>query len=464
MADEERQIACGRPNIVLIHCHDLGRHLGCYGADVETPNVDALADEGALFRNHFVSAPQCSPSRGSLHTGMYPHNNGLMGLASRGEWRFNQGVTPLPALLREHGYQTSLVGVQHAAADAGPWVGETGRPERLGFEHVESYDEDLYRAEDVADRFAERVDDLAMESPFFASLGFSEPHRPFRKDYVDDEAYDSRDPEKVTPPSYLPDTDGLREDTADLHTLIAETLDPAVGRISEALGDAGIEEETILAFTTDHGAALPRAKMTCYDPGIESALLVRYPETVPESAEYDELLSNVDIFPTLCDFAGVDVPTNVDGRSFAPLLLDDEYTPRNHVYAEMTFHGTYDPMRVVRTEEYKYIRSFSDAPLVSLPGGVIDSPSAEGLIGRFLGESRPVEQLYDLESDPHEQQNLASDRLIYEPESYGSDPGPEHGDVLVELREQVEAWMRETDDPLLDGPPNPPYPGLNLTD
>lgn len=464
-ADDDTDLEShSRPNVLLIHSHDLGRHLGCYGAAVETPHVDALAEGGARFSQCFASAPQCSPSRGSLLTGMYPHTNGLMGLASRGNWSFNDGVTPLPELLGAAGYETYLMGVQHAAADAGPWVGVSGRPERLGYGHVESYDEDVYLALDVAERFEERVTDMADGGPFFASLGFSEPHRPFRREEVPEEAYERYSPETVDPLPYLPDRPGIREELAELAALISATVDPAVGRICEAIEAAGITEETIVLFTTDHGLAMPRAKATCFDPGIEVAMIARYPGAIPAGETYDHLLSNVDVLPTLCEFAGVETPENVDGRTFAPLCRGETraYEPRDHVFAEMTWHGFYDPMRAIRTREYKYVRSFWDVPEVQIPGGAFDSPAGREVRGELCSDSRPMEQLYHLPSDPHEQHNLAPDRLIYEPEAYGSDPDPEHADALAELRGRVREWMAGTDDPLCDGAVTPPLPGLDF--
>jgi len=451
-----------RPNVLLVNCHDLGRQLGCYGAGVETPHVDALAAEGARFSRSFASAPQCSPSRGSLLTGLYPHNNGLMGLASRGDWSFEEGVTPLPALLSEAGYETHLIGVQHAAADAGPWVGVSGTPERLGYQHIDSYGEDVSLALEVAERFEERISEMAEGAPFFASLGFSEPHRPFRREVVPEEVYERYPPESVDPLPYLPDRPGIREDLAELQALVSATVDPAVGRITDALEEQGIAEETMVVFTADHGLAMPRAKGTCYDPGIEIPLIVRYPGEVPAGETHDHLLSNVDVLPTLCDFAGVEPPADLDGRTVAPLLRGegDAYEPRDHVFAEMTFHGFYDPMRAIRTEEYKYIRSFWDVPEVNIPP--FDSKAAREVRGELCSDSRPMELLYHLPSDPHEQESLASDRLIYEPAEYGSDPDPDHADVLEELRGRVTAWMEETDDPLLDGPVEPPFPGLEV--
>jgi len=237
-----------------------------------------------------------------------------------------------------------------------------------------------------------------------------------------------------------------------------------VGRITEALDEAGIAEETIVVFTADHGLAMPRAKGTCFDPGIEVPLIVRYPGEVPAGETYDDLLSNVDVLPTLCEFAGVEPPEKLDGRTFAPLLRGeaDAYEPRDHVFAEMTWHGFYDPMRAIRTEEHKYIRSFWDVPMVQIPRGAFDSKAAREVRGELCSDSRPMELLYHLPSDPHEQESLASDRLVYEPAEYGSEPDPEHAQALEELRGRVIKWMKGTEDPLLDGPVEPPFPGLDV--
>lgn len=441
------------PNVLLIHAHDLGQYLGCYGVDVETPNVDRLADEGARFENHFVTAPQCSPSRGSLYTGCHPHVNGLMGLAHT-EWELDTEQT-LPYRLSQSGYGTHLFGLQHISAS----------PENLGYEQIHTAGRlspnvspelhSVNRAGDVAD-IASQYLDSGLESPFFASVGFFEAHRLETADVDEAEGdvlygygdrYDADDPGDVEVPGYLPDKPGIREDLAAMRGMVYE-LDDALGTILDALETAGLEDETLVLFTTEHGIAFPRAKGTCYDPGIEALLLARYPPVIDGGTVHEELVSNVDVLPTVLELATGDTPDDVDGHSLVPLLDDAKtYSPRRRVFAELTWHDTYAPMRAVRTERFKYIRNFWHNPRVFLPNDVYASLAGREVRGRYGRPSREYEELYDLESDPHETENLAHD------EAYAQ--------VRAKLESTLGTWMQETDDPILDGPVLPAdYDGL----
>ncbi|AXR77406.1 sulfatase family protein [Natrarchaeobaculum sulfurireducens] len=459
-----------RPNIVLLTCHDLGRYLGCYGADVETPHLDAFAESGACFENHFVTAPQCSPSRGSFMTGRYPHVNGLMGLA-HGEWELHDGERILPHYLGDLGYETHLFGLQHITQDT----------DRLEYDYVHS-EGNLYpgvspavhqanRARNVADVVSGFLEREAFDDPFFAAIGFFELHRVEEEHGrfgFDSDHYETDDPDEIRPPSYLPDRRGIRHDLAEMHGMV-HAVDDAVGTILEALEDGGLTEETLVIFTTEHGIAFPRAKGSCYDAGIEGALLLRYPELADDGTRYDQLISNVDVLPTILDLVGdesdesgdgddgngesgdgddgnndgtgentLDRPNEIDGRSFLPLLTGDEYDERECVFAEMTWHDMYNPVRAIRTERYKYVRNFWHLPKVYLTKDVFASEA-----GRMIRETdavppRPYEELFDLHESPQEDENVAFE--------------PRYQDVRVDLSRRLYEWMDETDDPLLDGP------------
>jgi len=425
------------PNVVLLHCHDLGRQIGCYDRGVETPHLDALAAEGAVFENHFTTAPQCSPSRGSLHTGLYPHVNGLMGLAHH-QWSLHDDVAAMPGLLADAGYETHLFGLQHYTDD----------PAAVGFQHdhttwlVKPSSTALLeetRARTVADTVETFVEAGAYREPFFASVGFFEAHRIgvdglFR---FDDGNYDPPDPADVTLPSFVPDGPGAREDLAELEGMVA-AIDDAVGRIVGALDDNGLREDTLVLFTTEHGIAFPRAKGCCYDGGIEAALLARLPGVLDAGSRYDELLSNVDVLPTVLDLVDGADPGDVDGRSFLPLVTGQQYLPREQVFAEQTWHDRYNPMRAVRTEQYKYVRNFWHLPTVTLTNDVFASRAGREVREEFYSGDRPYEELYDLDADPNERRNLAGD--------------PAYDSVRAELEDRLVSWMRQTDDPLLDGP------------
>ncbi|MBC7286924.1 MAG: sulfatase [Armatimonadetes bacterium] len=420
MADE-------RPNVIQIICHDLGLHCGCYGAGVSTPNIDALAARGVRFTNYHCTAAQCSPSRGSIMTGRYPHNNGLVGLAHIG-WELNDGEKTLPMYLAAAGYETYLFGFQHETA---------GDPcAKLGYQHHVTR---VSAARNVGSIVADFLTsaEARRAQPFYANVGTGEPHRPYhRPGYVQD------DPEAVQLLPWLPDRPGIRKDIAGLNGLVA-ALDDAVGMIVDAVDRAGLAERTILIFTTDHGLAMPRAKGTCYDPGTKTALIMRWDGHFSPGMVTDELLTNCDLLPTLTELAGAGQPHGVDGRSFAALLTGQTYEPRTSIFLEMTWHDKYNPMRGIRTHRYKYIRNFGERPLVYLPLDVWDGLAGQEMRDEYYSVRRPAEELYDLCADPLEMNNLADD--------------PAYESVLGELRETVDKWMRDTGDRLLygDWPPSP---------
>lgn len=426
-----------RQNVVLINCHDLGQHLGCYGRDVHTPNLDEMAESGTRFENYFCTAPQCSPSRGSIMTGRHPHQNGLMGLAHLG-WSLDDSETTLPQYLADAGYETHLFGLQHE-----------GDPDRLGYDTVHDGSDSAHR---VAERFERDVGELTGDEPFFASVGFYEPHRDYEQDWIPDAAYDRYDPDEVEPLPWLPDHQGIRNDIAALNAMITEVVDPAVGSILDTLDREGLTDDTIVVFTTDHGLAMPRAKGTCYDAGMETALLIRDPDRDAEGEVVDELLSNVDLLPTILDMVDVERPESIEGRSFRPLVEGGAYESRDRVFAEMTWHDRYNPIRAIRTDRFKYVRNFADLPRVYLPVDVFGSDAGRAVREEYYVAFRSVEEFYDLRADPHEQHNLAPERRIFEdePEDLGMEPDVEA--AFRRLRGELREWLERTDDSLLDGP------------
>lgn len=413
-----------RPNILLILSHDTGRRLGCYGAGVATPHLDALAASGVRLLRCHCTAPQCSPSRGSLLTGRFPHRNGLMGLAHLG-WRLGPGERPLPRLLGAAGYDTFLAGLQHAAAD----------PEHLGYRHVLETRRDARSVGGAVCRFLRHRP--ADAGPFLLVAGLRETHRPFEgPDCVAD------DPRHVSVPAYLPDLGAVREDLAAFGGAV-RAADAGVGKMLRALDASGLAAHTLVVFTTDHGVAFPRAKGMCYDAGLETAMLLRWPGRIAAGTVCGRLLSNVDLLPTLLEAAGAPPAPGIDGRSFLPTLLSRHCAPREPIFFESTWHDRYNPVRGIRTDRHKYLLNFDpESPLVYLPGDVYRSPS--GLVTRehHCARPRPAEELYDLDADPAERHNLAADAAA--------------AATVAELRAALDAWMRRTGDPLLQGPVVPP--------
>jgi arylsulfatase A-like enzyme len=378
-----------KDNVLIVHWHDLGRYLGVYGhADVSSPRLDQLAAEGILFTRAHATAPLCSPSRGSLFTGRYPQNNGLVGLAHHG-WEYRADVRTLPQILSEADWHTALFGMQH----------ETSYPARLGFDEF-----------DVSNSFCEYVVERSVEwianaprEPFLLTAGFFETHRPYPAD-----RYEPADWSAVAVPDYLPETDEVRQDLAEFYGSIT-VADAAVGQLLDALADTGLDRTTWVVFMTDHGPALPRAKSTLYDAGTGIAMIVRPPLGNGSSPRvYDDLFSGVDLVPTLLELLGVQVPADVDGISHAPALRTASRigTPaRSEVYTTKTYHDSFDPIRAIRTKEYSYIENYASRPLLDLPWDIADS--APGIaVATSIGGPRPERELYDLLDDPTESRNL----------------------------------------------------------
>jgi arylsulfatase A-like enzyme len=417
------------PNILYIHSHDTGRYVQPYGFQVPTPNIQMLADQGVLFREAFCAAPTCSGSRASLLTGLYCHNNGMLGLAHRG-WQLNDYGQHWIHPLRRAGYRSTLIGEQHVSVDPG----------------VIGYDEVLpvgsNRAQDVAPLTIEALHKAPSERPWFMSVGFFETHRDFSA------PTSVRDTLYSLPPANLPDVVATRKDMAAFKAS-ARSLDQGIGAVLHGLHDLGLVENTLVVCTTDHGIAFPGSKATLFDRGIGVMMIVRGPNGFSGGKVIDAPVSHLDVYPTLCEVAGVGAPDWLQGDSLMPLVRGEVAGLHEAIFAEVTFHAAYEPQRAVRTDRWKYIRRFDDYRYPVL-ANCDDSESKELLIKAGWGK-RPVarEQLYDLLLDPAEGANLALD--------------PEREEQLDEMRARLERWMRETDDPLLAGPVAP-LPGAQVNE
>jgi N-sulfoglucosamine sulfohydrolase len=409
------------PNILYIHSHDSGRFVQPYGFQVPTPNIQLLADQGVLFREAFCAAPTCSGSRASLLTGLHCHSNGMLGLAHRG-WALNDYGQHWVHSLRRAGYRSTLIGEQHISVDPGA----------IGYDEIVPVDSN--HAEYVAPLTIEALRG-ASSQPWFMSVGFFETHRDFfAPTSVRDTLYS-------LPPANLPDVVATREDMAAFKAS-ARSLDQGIGAVLHALHDFGLVENTLVLCTTDHGVAFPGAKATLFDRGIGVMMLMRGPGGFTGGKVVDAPVSHLDVYPTLCELAGVEPPDWLQGASLMPLVRGEAERLHEAIFAETTYHAAYQPHRAVRTERWKYIRRFDDYPHPIL-ANCDDSESKDLLVAAGWGDQIvPEEQLYDLVLDPAEGANLAGD--------------PAHAGTRDELRARLDAWMRETDDPLLNGPVAPP--------
>ena len=403
------------PNILYIHSHDTGRYVQPYGFQVPTPNIQLLADQGVLFRKAFCAAPTCSGSRASLLTGQYCHNNGMIGLAHRG-WELNDYGEHIVHPLRKAGYRSVLIGEQHISRD----------PEVIGYDDI--LEVDTNHAKEVAPTAIDALGDTP--EPFFMSVGFFETHRDFAV------PTSVRDTLYSLPPANLPDDARTRADMAAFKAS-ARSLDQGIGAVLNGLHHLDLNENTLIICTTDHGLAFPMAKATLFDRGTGVTLLMRGPEGFTGGKVYDQMVSQLDIYPTLCELAGVETPSYAQGSSLMPLIRGEVDHLHDQVFTEFTYHAAYEPQRAVRTERWKYIRRFGSYPYTAL-ANCDDSAAKEVFVEAGWGDQLvDPEQLYDLVFDPHEERNLVDDPRAAEP--------------LTQMRQRLERWMKETEDPLLEG-------------
>jgi len=413
-----------RLNVIEIIWHDLGQYLACYGENsASTPYLDQFANEGTLMQNMFCSAPQCSPSRGSIMTGCYPHSNGLMGLAHVG-WTYSKGQRTIPHILKEYGYKSYLLGFEHEA----PRISDDYLKNQLGYDFILPLKS--YHSSKMTSAVCNFIENkLDKKTPFFMSIGFTDVHRPNRGEVT------QKDIDNVILPPYIPDNEGTRRDMAKYEKMI-QAADKSVGHILDTIKRANLEENTIIFFTTDHGSEFNRAKMTLYDPGLKVACIFKWKNFIKGNQRLEGMRSNIDILPTLFDLMGVALPEFVQGESFKWSLLGYEDKSREYIIGEKTHHAKYDPMRCIRTKQYKYIFN----KIAYEPMQISEEHSIRmglELANQLYGKERTEEELYDLIKDPNETNNLA-----YK---------DEYREIKNILSKKLFTILRETNDPLLNG-------------
>jgi arylsulfatase A-like enzyme len=388
-----------------------------YGHAVPTPAIQRLAEQGVLFRRAFATTATCSGSRAALLTGRYPHVNGMTGLAHRG-WELRDMRQHVIHTLRAAGYHSELIGEQHVSE----------RPDQIGYD----------RFHDISSNHVETVAPLAvgaleggLPEPFFLSVGYFETHRNFFEPSSHlDELY-------ALPPANLPDTPETRRDMA--HFLAsARSLDHGVDQVLRALDRTGLAANTLVILTTDHGLPFPGAKATLFDRGLGVSLIVRGPGGFEGGRVQDAMVSHLDIYPTLCDLAGLEHPAGLQGASLLPLVRGEVDRLHDELFAEISWHAAYEPQRAVRTDRFKLIRRFGPLDGPVLPN-VDDGPSKDALVELgWPSWATEEERLHDLLLDPNEMHDLTGD--------------PAYAGVARDLRRRLLGWMADTDDPLLRGP------------
>ena len=431
-------LVADRPNILLIVSEDNGQELGCYGEPfVKTPVLDKLASDGVRFHNAYVAQAGCSQSRAAFLTGLYPHQNGQIGLAT---WKFRMYRDDQPNIVRslkQVGYRTGIIGKLHInPASAFPFDVKEIPSSNFGRKNLADYAKH-------AEAFFQ-----AGDQPFFLSVNFPDAHRPFIKtaNGLPKQLLTGDD---VKPLAYFGlDTPQLRTETANYYNCMSR-LDSLIGELLESLQRSGKSQNTLVIYIGDHGADLLRGKRTSYEGGLRIPLVVRGPGTAKLNQIRHELVSTIDLMPTLLEIAKAEPVAGLPGQSLVPLFRGDETPWRGHLFTEYHLHSAHNfyPQRTVRNDRYKLIQNL-------MPGQI--NPGYDFTLGRFFAElpqaieaapdpirsayqrmkAPPEFELYNLQTDPHEFCNLATDS--------------KHANILVELKQRLTQWRTQTDDPLLN--------------
>lgn len=422
-----------RPNILWLSCEDISAHLGCYGdPHAITPRLDQLANEGVRYTNAFTAAGVCAPCRSTIITGMYQNSIGTHHMrcnATLPEW-----LEPFPIALREAGYYCT-------------------NNSKTDYQFRQPKSNQIWNESSSKAHWKKRT---SSEQPFFAVFNFTgchesgiasaEKYEKVTKDLLPSQRQDASS--LTTLPPYYPDTPIVREDWKRNYELIT-AMDAWAGNLIDEIKEAGLYEDTIIFYWSDHGVGLPRAKRWLYDSGTRIPMIVRVPgkfrlgdQGKPATVD-EQLINSVDFGPTVLNLAELPVPDYVQGRAFLGANLDE---PRKYVYgARDRMDERYDIIRSVRDQRFRYVRNFE--PLkpyyqyMNTPekGATMQeirraerSGNMSATMTLFSAATKPTEELYDLQSDPHEISNLAND--------------PEHQAKLAEMRTALADWQNAVGD------------------
>jgi arylsulfatase A-like enzyme len=436
------QTAGARPNILLVLSDDHSvPHVGCYNnPDIQTPNLDRFAAEGMRFDRAYVACPQCVPSRASIMTGRSP----VAIQMTRFSAPLAADVRTYPEALRAHGYYTGvggrtyhLDGAERAAISRAVFDKYNLRTFQNRLDYVKSGPRPQ-----ILPQLNEFLDQVPKGRPFFMQLCSNDPHRPLDRNAIPQ----PHDPSKLKLPAHYPDTRLVREDFARYYDEIAR-FDGDFGRILKVLDERGLAQNTLVAFMGDNGASQLRGKGTLYEFGVNVPLLIRWPGRIKPGGATKELVSGEDLAPTFLEAAGVAPPREMTGRSFLKLLRGESYAGRKYVFAERGAHGSslpgsssaFDLGRVVIGPRYKLIYN----AIPSLPYDPVDfrgdafwkelaEMNAAGKLSAdhsrvYFSPTRPLFELYDLERDPREFENLAGRK--------------ETAPIEKELKDALQEWM-----------------------
>jgi len=442
----------GKPlNILIASVDDLAYNsIGAFGCPVNniTPNIDRLAEEGIRFTHAFSNTAVCQPCRQSWLTGLYPHNNGAEGFEP-----INENITTLPELLKKAGYINGILGkeIHHQPTEKFFWDFIPFKTEKDSvWRKGQSRNPALFY------EYAKKFFDLVKQEnkPFFFSVNSHDPHRPFAGSAIDSVVWGGNmppitkiyNPKEIEMLGYLPDIPEVRKEVTQYYNSVHRG-DQSIGAVLKALKESGLENNTLVIFLSDHGAAFPFSKSQCYLNSTKTPLIMRWPgKTEPGSVDDEHLISGIDLMPTILKVAGVDASNEMDGVSFMPLLLKDNYEERPYVFNAyyQIFAKIRYPMRSVQDKEFGYIYNFwsdgSRKMTGDATGGItwkamVKAAETDPEIAKRveLYRHRIKEEFYDLKNDPDALKNLIDD--------------PAYSNKINEFRDRMLQSMKQYNDP-----------------
>lgn len=383
-----------QPNIVWIMLEDWGHQLSCYGEPgIQTPHVDTLAAEGIRYTNSFSTSPVCSPSRSAMMTGFHQHFIGAHQHRTGKKYGFPkkelpQGIKPLTKHLKEAGYHTALM---------------RSKKTDLNFLH----DEDLFDSRDWKNR--------NQGQPFFAQVTFEWTHRKWRRDSIRPIPISA-----VKVPPYYPKTDFVKRDWANgLEAM--QIVDRQVGELLQRLEKEGLSENTLVFLIGDNGRCMPRGKQFLYDGGIQVPLIIRWPNKIKAGQVNNDLVSTLDITKTILDLVGAKPKVPLHGKN----LFDGSTANRAYIFAARDkMDSTYDASRAIRSKQFKLIHNLmperpycqfnrykeDSYPTLAAMNVMFLKGELNEVQSKFMANSKPEYELYDLLNDPYELNNLANDQ------------------------------------------------------
>ncbi|MEP3481839.1 MAG: sulfatase [Fuerstiella sp.] len=427
------------PNVIIFIADDVSwNDYGCYGNPAaRTPNIDSLAANGIRFDNAYLTASSCSPSRSSIITGRYPHNNGK---AAELHKPISAHLPWFPEILKQNGYYTALSGKHHMTM-----VSENQKSQARPnvFDHV-----DNGKTKQNSGGHANWVSvtrNRPKDQPFFFWFASTDAHRGWDADRQwDPDRYGPKHTsDKVIVPPFLIDDEETRTDLASYYNEVTR-FDYYIGQVIKTLKNQNELDNTLIFVLADNGRPFPRAKTRLHDSGMKTALVAHWPTGIQSNGTSNSLMSVIDLAPTILSVAGCEVPKSCQGTNLQPIFADCSNAVRTHVFSEHNWHDYEALGRSVRHKNYMLLKNFRPELPQQGPADSVRSPSHKSLLlaqkndkltaaqtDVFLAP-RPQLELYNVAKDPHQLNNLAGSKATAE--------------IQNQLSVALDEWMQETRD------------------